>query len=182
MASSTSTTTTITNEPKKSDECVELKNIKYKSMLYSGNIINETKVLNDIGNLEKFLEKSNTNGQNEPWSKLDKTLKTKKILLYAKEYSKKHELCEKEEETLILFLKDGLDKKKMQRVKDVIYDKVTGEITDIPALFFNKSTCHFTLKNTDKRVSTSKSLPAKKVATTKTIKNKIEGEQPSLNL
>ena len=70
----------------------------------------------------------------------------------------------------------------MQRVKDVIYDKVTGEITDIPALFFNKSTCHFTLKNTDKRVSTSKSLPAKKVVTTKTIKNKTEGEQPSLNL
>jgi len=62
-----------------------------------------------------------------------------------------------------------LDRKKFQRVKDVDYDKTTGEIKDIPAIFYNKPTKHFTLKNTDKRVSTLKSLPPKKVKGT--IKN-----------
>ena len=54
--------------------------------------------------------------------------------------------------------------------KDVLYDKETGLIKDIPALFFNKTTKHFTLKNIDKRVTTQKSLPLKKG----TIRNKLK--------
>jgi len=59
------------------EECIELKNIKYKTMLLSGNIVKETKSSNDLSNLEKFLENDKNNNQNEPWSKLDKTAKTK---------------------------------------------------------------------------------------------------------
>ena len=73
----------------KSDECVELKNIKYKTMLLNGNIINEVKSSNeDLCNLEKFLEENKQNNQNEPWSKLDKTIKTKKLLSFAEKYTK----------------------------------------------------------------------------------------------
>ena len=57
---------------------------------------------------------------------------------------------------------EGLDKKKLQRVKDVEYSKEIGEIKSIPALQYMKQTKHFTLKNVDKRVSTLKSLPPKK--------------------
>jgi hypothetical protein len=32
----------------KEEECIELKNIKYKTMLMSGNVIKETKTLNDM--------------------------------------------------------------------------------------------------------------------------------------
>ena len=63
---------------------------------------------------------------------------------------------------MIVFLRNCLDKKKLQRVKDVLYNKETGEITDIPCLCYNKNLKHFTLKNIDKRVSTLKSLPIKK--------------------
>jgi hypothetical protein len=157
----------------KQEECIELKNIKYKTMLLSGNLMNETKVSNDISNLEKFLEDNNTNGDNEPWSKLDKTIKTKKMIQYANMYSEKVQLTEKESLLLIAFLKDSLDKKRLSRVKDVIYDKATGEIKDIPALSFNKTNSHFTLKNLDKRISTLKSLPPKR---TTTIKNKKDDE------
>ena len=38
------------------DECQELKNIKYKTMLLNGVPLHETKSSNDIFNLEKFLE------------------------------------------------------------------------------------------------------------------------------
>ena len=67
-------------------------------------------------------------------------------------------------------MKDCLDRKKLQRVKDVIYDKTEGVIKEIPALSYTKSSKHFTLKNLEKRVSTLKSLAPKKAQGT--IKNK----------
>ena len=76
-----------------------------------------------------------------------------------------------EVKALTAFLKDCLDKKKLARVKDVIYDKDTGIVKDIPALVYTKSNKHFTLKNIDKRVSTLKSLAPKKGQGT--IKNKV---------
>ena len=43
-------------------------------------------------------------------------------------------------------------------MKDVIYDKVTNKIKSIPCLLFNTVTRTYTLKRSDKRVSTLKSL------------------------
>jgi len=147
----------------KQEECIDLKNIKYKTMLLHGAPLKETVSLNDLSNLEKFLEDEKNNNQKEPWSKLDKTVRTKKMLSFAEDYCKEKELDETESDLLIQFLKDCLDKKKLSRVKDVVYNKETGLIKDIPGLFYNKSSRHFTLKNVDKRVSTLKSLPPKKV-------------------
>jgi len=160
----------------KSEECIELKNIKYKTMLLSGNIMKEIKSSNeDLFNLEKFLENDKQNNQNEPWSKLDKTIKTKKLLTFAEKYTKDNNFNDDEDKLLVSFLKECLDRKKLQRVKDVDYDKTTGEIKDVPALSYNKSNKHFTLKSIDKRISTLKSLPPKKVGTRGTVKNtKIE--------
>ena len=153
------------------EECIELKNIKYKTMLLSGNIIQEIKSSNDLTNLDKFLEDNKTKNQNEPWSKLDKTIKTKKLLSFADNYCKEKSYTFEESKLLITFLKESLDRKRLQRIKDVDYDKTTGEIKDIPALHFNKATKHFTLKNLDKRISTIKSLPPKKLrGTAKNVK------------
>jgi len=70
----------------------------------------------------------------------------------------------------INFLKDCLDRKKLQKVKDVIYDKDSGLIKEIPGLIHNKITNHYTIKNIDKRITTLKSLAPKKIAKG-TIKN-----------
>jgi hypothetical protein len=158
------------HEAVKKDECLELKNIKYKTMLLNGNTFKETKSSNNLMNLDKFLEDEKNNNKNEPWCKLDKTLKTVKLLVFVEEYKKKNELSEEEEVSMIRFLKDCLERKKLQRVKDVLYDKTNGTIKDIPGLIYTKTTKHFTLKNIDKRVSTLKSLPPKKMHGT--IKNK----------
>ena len=99
-------------------------------------------------------------------------IKTKKLIEYVDVYKKDKKLDEEETKNLVSFLKDCLDKKKLQRVKDVIYDKITGSVKDIPALYYTKSNKHFTLKNIDKRVSTLKSLAPKK--TQRSIKNKLE--------
>ena len=61
------------------EECIELKNIKYKTMLLSGTPIKETKSANNLSNLEKFLENEqnkillSSKGVNKF---LEKTLKT----------------------------------------------------------------------------------------------------------
>lgn len=159
------------SEIKKTEECIELKNIKYKTMLLNGNPLYETKSSDNMSNLEKFLEDEKNNNNNEPWCKLNKTIKTKKLLEFVEIYKTNKDLNEEEEALLINFLKDCLDRKKLLRVKDVIYDKINGIIKDIPALTFTKANKHFTLKNMDKRVSTLKSLTPKKVQGT--IRNKI---------
>ena len=158
-------------EPQKLEECVELKNIKYKTMLLNGNTFKETKLSQNLSSLEKFLDDEKNHNKNEPWCKLDKTIKTVKLLEYVEEYKKKHELEEEEEKILIQFFKECLDRKKLQRVKDVVYDKTNGTIKDVPGLVYTKSNKHFTLKNLDKRVSTLKSLTPKK--TQGTIRNKL---------
>jgi len=140
-----------------------------KTIYIANNLRGETKSSTDLANLDKFLENEKNNNANEPWSKLDKTAKTKKLLSYAENYKTKNDLTDDEYSKLVLFLRDCLDRKKLQRVKDVVYDKTTGEVKDVPALFFNKPSNHFTLKNIDKRVSTTRSLAPKK--TNGTIKN-----------
>jgi hypothetical protein len=151
-------------EDEKQEECIELKNIKYKTMLLKGTSIMERKSSNNLSNLDFFLENEKNNNKNEPWSKLDKTIKTQKLLAFVESYKSEKDLSDDETKLMIHFLKDCLDKKKLVRVKDVIYDKNSGTIKEIPALVYNKSNKHFTLKNMDKRVSTLKSLPVKKGA------------------
>jgi hypothetical protein len=162
-------------ELKNTEECIEFKNIKYRTMLLSGNMLQESKSSsNDLENLEKFLEDNKTTNQNETWSKLDKTTKMKKMKVFAEKFTKENNYTEEESILLSSFLNDCLDRKKLQRVKDVEYDKVTGDIKEIPSLVFNKLNKHFTLKNMDKRVNTLKSLPPIKktnTSSTTTIKN-----------
>jgi len=152
----------VNEKNKKTDECIELKNIKYKTMLLNGNPIVETKSSNNLSNLDKFLEDEKNSSKNEPWIKLNKTIRTQKIMSFVDNYKNEKKLSEEEEKALVTFLKDCLDKKKLSRAKEVIYDKVTGSIKEIPALFYNKASKHFTLKNLDRRVSTLKSLPSRK--------------------
>ena len=146
------------------EECIELKNIKYKTMLLNGNVPKETMLSDtaDMDTLNLFLENEKNYNTTEPWSKLDKTLKFKKMLIFVEKYKIENLLSEEEKKVMIEFLRNCLDKKKLQRVKDVQYNKDTGEIIDIPRLCYNKNLKHFTLKNIDKRVSTLKSLPIKK--------------------
>jgi hypothetical protein len=125
--------------------------------------------------LDKFLENEKNTNSCEPWSKLDKTTKIKKLLTFAESYRTENNLSNEEYDKLIAFLKDCLDRKRLQKVKDVIYDKTTGEIKNIPALFHNKPTNHFTLKNTEKHISTTRSLAPKNTKGTSrgTAKNTV---------
>jgi hypothetical protein len=167
--------------PKTEEECIELKNIKYKTMLINGVSLNDSKASQSIHNLDKFLENEKNSNENEPWCKLNKTIKIKKIIEFVMNvYKKNNNLDDSESENLVGFLRDCLDRKKLQRIKDVLYDKENGAIKEIPALSYIRSTKHFTLKNIEKRISTLKSLPKSKsnknYNNQKTMRNTSETE------
>ena len=145
-------------EPKvRNSELNEVKNIKYKTSTLGAKMPE-----NDIDNLDLFLESEKTANQSEPWSKLDKTTKYRKLQDFVESYSQE-KLSEKEKDELIIFLKDAVDKKKIYKVKDIIYDKENGVIKEIPGLIYLKTEHKsFTLKNVNtKMTSTLKLIPKK---------------------
>lgn len=116
----------------------------------------------DYDTMEKILEKEKQNNKSDTWNKLDKTVKIQKLHSYAEKYGENNNLSLKEIKTLKTFFIHSLEKNKLQKVKDVVYDKETKEIIQIPSLTFNNSTKNFTLRVDSKRISTLKSLTPKR--------------------
>ena len=133
-------------------------NIKYKNV-FLNSFDNKSSYENTkIDNINSFLEKESTINKSESWNKLDKTGKIKLLNNYADSLVVANTLSQSEVNDLKQYLTDSLDKKKLQHVKDVLCDKVTGKILSIPTLHFNPITKKYTLKRSEKRVSTLKSL------------------------
>jgi len=138
-------------------------NNKYKNILNSLPTDTDNDVLN-YNAIDKLLENEKQKNKNEAWNKLDKTIKIQKLHAFAEKYGKENALPVKDIKLLKTFFIDCLEKNKLQKTKDVIYDKEKREIISVPALFFNTTNHNFTLKSTDaKRVSTLKSLTPKRV-------------------
>lgn len=113
--------------------------------------------------IDQLLETEKQRNKTDAWNKLDKTQKTLNLHAFAEKYGKENGMPVKEIKNLKLFFSDCLNKAKLQKTKDVIYNKDTREITSIPALYFNTTNHSFSLKMLDpKRVSTLKSLTPKR--------------------
>jgi hypothetical protein len=69
-----------------------------------------------------------------PWNKLNKSLKLKRMMDFAEELRIKDELDEERTEQLKVLLRTRLDRKCLQRVKDVVYNAEEGKIVSIPSL------------------------------------------------
>lgn len=162
------------------NECTELKNIKYKSMMLKNNqkrgdaamqMLHNTSATNSITHIENYLERERAHNISEPWGKLDKTVKITKINVFAKTYAIEHGLSDVDCASLVVYLIACIDHKKIVKTKDVIYDKISGNIVSIPVLTHitvgdtmtaTSSSTKFTLRRCDKRQSTLKSLPISK--------------------
>jgi hypothetical protein len=134
----------------------ELKNIMYKTKFMNEDTAPCPK--GNSENLDLFLDNERENIKKETWSRLDKTIKIQKLDEYVDIMREKNELTEEEVAGLKAYLANSIDRKKLQCVKDVIYDKTTNKIKSIPCLLFNTVSRTYTLKRSEKRVSTLKSL------------------------
>lgn len=154
---------TVENKSEVIDSPDEKPNNKYKNILNSLPSESDNDVLN-YNAIDKMLENEKQKNKNEAWNKLDKTIKIQKLHIFAEKYGKDNLLPVKDIKMLKMFFVDCLEKNKLQKTKDVNYDKEKREIISVPALFFNNTNHNFTLKSTDaKRVSTLKSLTPKRV-------------------
>lgn len=136
------------------DECpAELRSLRYKIMLMNGNTppvaVSATPAKNSYENLQLFLEKEKNNNNKENWTKLNKSIKNKKISEFVDTFATEHELTPEEHTRLLEMLKHNMSKGKLTKNKEVTYDKTKGIIKEMPCLVFNKVTRHFTIKNMD---------------------------------
>lgn len=132
----------------------------YNSTHYSSTVFSKTEMT--MNAMDLMLEKEKNHNKTESWNKLDKTVKIQKLHLFAEKYGKEHGFPMKNVKILKAFFVDCLEKSKLSKTKDLVYDKEANEITSIPSLHFNSTNHSFTLKNMDpKRVSTLKALSAK---------------------
>lgn len=154
-----------------------------KQMMYKATFLKDNKEKNDTmeatlkksnENLDLFLEKNKEKQKKESWNRLSKTVKFKKIDDYVDNMKENYNLNEDEKKMLKLYLNDCIERKRLLTVKDVIYDKLTGKIKSIPCFIFNTNTRAYTLKKTDKRVSTLKSLG---VGRKKVVINEIDKQK-----
>ena len=113
-------------EKDKNNTCNELKNIQYQTMLlnqHGDNSISNTS--ENLTDLNDFFDKEKESNKQLPWNKLDKSLKLRKISNFVRKYSQEHNLEKSVSQELGYYLKDCLERRKLQRQKDIEYDKIT---------------------------------------------------------
>jgi hypothetical protein len=111
--------------------------------------------------IDIILENEKQYNKTETWNKLDKTFKMIKLTSFAEKYTFENQTIDIK--TLISFFNNCLNDKKLQKKKDLIYDKKTCEIIEIPSLHYDTINQTFSLKNLDtKRISTLKYLTPKR--------------------
>ena len=129
-------------------------------------------------NLDLMLENEKQQNKTESWNKLDKTIKTQCLHAYAEKYGKDKSMSAKEIKELKTFFSDCLRLNKLKKAKEVIYDKDSRAVTNVPALAFNMLNHNFTLRIIDpKRVSTLKSLTPKRVKTPDANKTEEDADE-----
>ena len=153
---------TIKKTIKKNDDCIELKNIKYQTMLINNNMKVQDISTAQIGDINNFLNQEKEYNKTQPWSKLGAGTKLKKIYEYIDVYTTKNNYNKIQKKNLQTYLKRCMERKKLQRARDVTYDIKNGKITNIPGLLYNNKNNKFTLKNLDKKGSTLKNLAPKR--------------------
>jgi hypothetical protein len=124
----------------------------------------------NYNDLDVLLEKEKIYNKTETWNKLDKTEKIQKLHAFSEKYGKQNNYSTKDIKLLKQFFIDCLEKAKLQKTKEVVYDKEAREIVSVPSLSFNPTSKNFTLRIMDpKRVSTLKSLTPKRMLQDKTV-------------
>jgi len=115
-------------------------------------------------NIDELLEYEKSHNNNDSWNKLDNISKKQLLQSHADKYGLDNKLTGKEIENLKLFFNDAIQKNKLKKTKEVTFNKDTRIVLNVPSLFFNTTSRVFTLRNTDKRVSTLKSMTPKRLS------------------
>ena len=124
----------------------------------------EEELFPEILTTDQILDNENCRNKTEAWNKLNKTLKIQKLHSFSEKYGTENKYTQTEVVALKRFFTEALEKKKLQKTKEVMYDKLTQEVKDVPGLFLNPANHSFTIRADTKRISTLKSLTPKRLS------------------
>jgi hypothetical protein len=142
---------------KNDSDCKEYNSLKYKTMIMTGTNIEPTIDTNEE-KINIFLSMDMEKNKKGIWSKLSKTEKIKKIKNYIKNVLlKENDLTEQELLNANKFFSLWMDRKKLSKNNELIYNQDAGLIESIEGLSFNPETRKFTI-NCDKTVSKKKTV------------------------
>jgi hypothetical protein len=133
----------------------------YKQHIHTTPVIESMNAMATTSSIDNILENEKQLNIKDTWNKLDKTMKIVKLNTYAMKYCLENKSELYDSESLMVFFKKSLERNKLQKKKDLVYDKDTNEIVAIPSLCFQGT--DFFLKEIDnKRTPTMKSLTPKR--------------------
>lgn len=152
--------------------CKEYNSLKYKTMIMTGNNLENKEKTHESKDLDNFLFTEMLNHKKQSWSKLTKTERIKKMKDYMNNTIKDtYNLNETEYRTNLNYLLNLIDRKKINKSNEIFYDDNAGKIIEINAVIFNDEKRKFTLNKNIKKTDSIKNKPASKK---KTIKKKPE--------
>ena len=97
-------------------------------------IVKEEKIENTLDSIDNMLDRERQKNKMDNWIKLDKTAKLQRLHTFAESYGKQHNMPPKDVKILKNFFKDCLDKNKLAKSKDIVYNKEEMKIISIPSL------------------------------------------------
>lgn len=117
---------------------------------------------NDNNNdVKTLLEKDTTASVNKPWNKLEKNIKIKLLNAYANDFCTANSDNSENSEILKKYFINCIAQNRLTKITDVIYNKETMKITDIPGLYYNNTNHNFSIRNSGKKSILSSLTPKK---------------------
>lgn len=124
---------------------------------------NKTEI--NITSIDELLATQQKQNDNEQWNKLERSTKLKKLYYYAETYGSKQSMDPKDIKALKMFFTSSLNKGRLLKNKEVVYNTDKCVVESIPGLQYNTNTKNFTIRNIEtKHDSTVKSKQKKIVS------------------
>ena len=114
-----------------SNECIELENIKYQTMLLNGNSKIDSDKKDTFTSIDNILDQEIMVNKSKPWNKLGKSIKVTLLKEYADTYCSENGYDETIQKELVSYLIKSLERKKLTRVKEIVYDSENNIIKSI---------------------------------------------------
>lgn len=127
----------------------------------------------NINSIDELFASQTPASELEPWSKIERSMKLRKLFQYAEKYGMETSMNPKDVKSLKTFFTSSLNKGRLLKIKEVVYNIDKGVIDTVPGLQYNTNTNNFTIRNVEtKHVSTVKIKQKKPVSKIKVVSPK----------
>ena len=110
----------------------------------------------NINKINNILDDEKNPTENQCWGKLSKKEKYDKLLKFSDKYCEKNGCDGAIKQILNCYLKQSLERKKLNKKTDVKYNKESGEVEEVYNLLYHKVNKKFTIKKQEQQKKTMK--------------------------